>query len=209
MINLADTDDICSRLEHSNRLQNGLECHALPADKAAPPGWSKLELLDGITSGVQTGRGRAQREAMRKIGGALTYMLQNLHKPVQMSTLGALAGISMSHFFHLFKLATDFTPNDFLIRARMCRACELLRGTDLSVKEVAASLGYDDPFYFSRLFKSVNGVSPRGYRVQAANPKCTPARMALPAFDMKPIESYLPMSFQPQPHQQNRALTKC
>ena len=74
-------DDICSRLEHSNRLQNGLECHALPADKAAPPGWSKLELLDGITSGVQTGRGRAQREAMRKIGGALTYMLQNLHKP--------------------------------------------------------------------------------------------------------------------------------
>ena len=46
----------------------------------------------------------------------------------------------------------------------MRRACELLRNENLSVKEVAALLGYSDPYYFSRLFKSVIGVAPRSYR---------------------------------------------
>jgi len=119
-------------------------------------------------------------------------MLQNLDKPVQMPTLGKLTGVSMSHFYHLFKLATGRTPNDFFISVRIRRACELILGTDLSVKQVAASLGYDDQFYFSRLFKSVNGLSPREYRVMAAKSECSPKRMALDAFERKTFEPLLP-----------------
>jgi AraC-like DNA-binding protein len=48
----------------------------------------------------------------------------------------------------------------------MCRAGGLLRETDLSVKEIANRLGYEDQFYFSRLFKLVNGISPRAYRLK-------------------------------------------
>jgi hypothetical protein len=47
----------------------------------------------------------------------------------------------------------------------MQHACRLLDETGLSVKEVAAALGYDDPFYFSRIFKSVNRVAPSEYRL--------------------------------------------
>ena len=47
----------------------------------------------------------------------------------------------------------------------MQHACRLLDETVLSVKEVAATLGYDDPFYFSRIFKSVNHVAPSEYRL--------------------------------------------
>jgi AraC-like DNA-binding protein len=56
----------------------------------------------------------------------------------------------------------------FFIRFRMRRACRLLDTKRYSVKEVAAALGYEDPFYFSRVFKSVNGMAPSDYR--AAEP---------------------------------------
>jgi len=88
-----------------------------------------------------------------------------MEKPIRIPALGKIAGMSASHFYPLFKAATGCTPNDYFIRTRMRRACELLRGTQLSVKEVAAALGYDDPYYFSRLFKSVNGVPPREFRL--------------------------------------------
>jgi AraC-like DNA-binding protein len=48
----------------------------------------------------------------------------------------------------------------------MSRARELLDTTDQAVAEIARALGYADPFYFSRQFRSVHGVSPSGYRVQ-------------------------------------------
>jgi len=46
----------------------------------------------------------------------------------------------------------------------MQRAGELLQTGNLSVKEVAAMMGYDDPFYFSRRFKSAHGIAPLEYR---------------------------------------------
>jgi YesN/AraC family two-component response regulator len=44
-------------------------------------------------------------------------------------------------------------------------ACQLLDTTNQPVKQIAASLGYDDPFYFSRVFKAVNEASPTEYRL--------------------------------------------
>jgi AraC-like DNA-binding protein len=46
----------------------------------------------------------------------------------------------------------------------MQRACQLLDSTSARVKEIAAALGYDDPFYFSRVFKSLLAVAPLHYR---------------------------------------------
>jgi AraC-like DNA-binding protein len=93
-------------------------------------------------------------------------MWRHLNEPLRVSTLSALSGLSVSLFSSLFKCATGYAPIQFFIRLRMQRACELLRETTLSIKEVADSLGYDDPFYFSRIFKSVNGVAPSYYRLQ-------------------------------------------
>ena len=47
---------------------------------------------------------------------------------------------------------------------KMEQACQLLDSTELSVKGVAAELGYDDPLYFSRQFSKTVGLSPRAYR---------------------------------------------
>lgn len=179
----------------------------LPVGTASAESRSKLNRVDGIVDGMPLSNDRPQREARRTMERALTYMLQNLDKPIQMATLGKLAGVSMSHFYHLFKLATGHTPNDFLIRARIGHACELLRETDLSVKEIAAALGYDDQFYFSRVFKSVSSVSPRDYRGLMAESACPSRRTTLKSFERKTFESRAPFPSEPQRNQPDRALT--
>jgi transcriptional regulator GlxA family with amidase domain len=91
-------------------------------------------------------------------------MQQHLDRPLQVATLAAKANFSPSHFFVLFKRRIGTAPIDYFTRLRMQRASLLLCETSLSVKEVAAKLGYDDPFYFSRVFKSVNRLAPSDYR---------------------------------------------
>ena len=90
-----------------------------------------------------------ESEVVRKIEQSIAYMTRHLDEPLQVATLAAQANISPSHFFALFKRQTGCAPIDCFIRLRMQHACRLLEETVLSVKEVAATLGYDDPFYFS------------------------------------------------------------
>jgi AraC-like DNA-binding protein len=109
--------------------------------------------------------GSCESEAVRKIEQSIAYMLGHLDESLQVATLAARANISPSHYFALFKRQMGCAPIDCFIRLRMQHACRLLDETELSVKEVAATLGYNDPFYFSRIFKSVNRVAPSEYRL--------------------------------------------
>ena len=103
--------------------------------------------------------------ASEKMEESIAYMTQNLNRPLQVSALAALVNVSPSHYFALFKRHTGRAPMDYFTRLRMERARCLLDTTASSVKEVAAALGYDDPFYFSRVFKSVNQLAPSNYRM--------------------------------------------
>jgi AraC-like DNA-binding protein len=129
-------------------------------------GRSARGVVFGATQSAPSERG--QLMATRRIEASVQYMLQHLNQPIRVSRLSAMAGLSDSSYFALFKRATGQTPLGFFIRARMQRAGELLTTSTLQVKEVAAQLGYEDQFYFSRLFKSVHGLPPRAYRVRKA-----------------------------------------
>ena len=107
---------------------------------------------------------RRRSETFLRIEETVAYMQQHLDKPLHVATLAAKANFSPSQFFLLFKRWMGSAPIDYFIRMRIQRAGRLLCDTNLSVKEVAAELGYDDPFYFSRIFKSVNGLAPSDYR---------------------------------------------
>ncbi len=72
--------------------------------------------------------------------------------------------IARSHFFTLFKEAFDASPIEVLTEIRMNRAKDLLRNTDMSMKEVAFASGYSDPLYFSRLFRRQMGTPPSKFR---------------------------------------------
>ncbi len=135
-----------------------------------------------------------ESEMVRKIEQTVAYMLRHLNEPLQVATLAAQVNISPSRFFAVFKNQMGHTPIDYFIRLRMEYARHLLDVTMLSVKEIAATLGYDDPFYFSRVFKSVNRTSPSGYRRLRKNPN-QPARDCRISFSLfRPLASGQPGS---------------
>ena len=123
-----------------------------------------LAHLLGVMIWHRQQRWRGDPDPKQKINQSIAYMKQHLEQPLHVSTLAALANLSPSHYTALFKQHTGYAPIDYLIRLRMHWACQLLDTTDLPVKNIAASLGYDDPFYFSRVFKAVNETSPAQYR---------------------------------------------
>jgi AraC-like DNA-binding protein len=110
----------------------------------------------------------AQSDSARKVEQSVAYMAAHLNEPLCIAQLSATVHVSSSHFFVLFKRWTGFSPIDYFIRLRMKEGGRLLATTSMSVKEIAAELGYDDPFYFSRLFKSVQGMAPSEYRLKQA-----------------------------------------
>jgi AraC-like DNA-binding protein len=74
--------------------------------------------------------------------------------------------MSYSKFRKLFKESTGESPNQYHLNLRLDKAKELLHTTNLNVTEVAYNLGFESVFYFSKLFKKKNGVSPKSYRAQ-------------------------------------------
>lgn len=79
-------------------------------------------------------------------------------------TLAKVAHLSPSRFAALFKEAVGLAPIDYLLRLRMQRARQLLSGSDWTISQIARAVGYSDAFYFSRLFKTHFGFSPKKYR---------------------------------------------
>jgi AraC family transcriptional regulator, arabinose operon regulatory protein len=100
------------------------------------------------------------------IRAAQDHLRERLAEPVGVPELARLAGLSTSHFAALFRRATGGGVTAYLKSLRMARARELLDTTDRPVGEIARLVGYPDPFYFSRHFRSVNGCSPTEYRAR-------------------------------------------
>lgn len=75
-----------------------------------------------------------------------------------------LFSVSISRFNHLFKEVMGISPLNYYIRLRVDNASTLLECTDLSVAEIGKKVGYEEPFYFSQIFKKYAGTSPSEYR---------------------------------------------
>ena len=80
-----------------------------------------------------------------------------------MEGLAALASVSHSSLYRRFVKRFQISPKRFLLEYRIERACALLLDSGYSIQEISNSVGFEDPFYFSRAFKDVKGVSPRQY----------------------------------------------
>lgn len=130
-------------------------------------------------------------EVERRIALTVGYMRERLNQALRVPKLAQMVGVSQSHFFAVFKKQTGFAPMDLFTRMRMERACELLDSTPLNIKEIAAALGYDDQFYFSRVFKSVKQISPSEYRAFSTKQKTIRQKsFCLPNF-LPRAESYI------------------
>ncbi|WP_262315108.1 AraC family transcriptional regulator [Lacticaseibacillus parakribbianus] len=104
------------------------------------------------------------------VSDCIAYMNSHLETDLTAAALAKHAGVSISYLNQLFRQYAGRSPIELFIESRMNRACSYLRLTDMRVGAVATTLGYHDPFYFSKLFKKTIGLSPKAYREQATAP---------------------------------------
>ena len=96
---------------------------------------------------------------------AMDYMRAHFtEQEISLNAVACAANVSATHFSAVFSQQMGRTFVEYLTELRMEKARELLRCTDQSSGEIAFSVGYNDPHYFSFLFKKVNGCTPRDYR---------------------------------------------
>lgn len=95
---------------------------------------------------------------------AVEYIKTHLHLPLDRADVAAMVGLSPGYFSTLFKKRTGHGFAQYVRRLRVDEAKRFLRETDLQVQEVAARVGFADPFYFSRVFRDAVGMPPQHYR---------------------------------------------
>jgi AraC-like DNA-binding protein len=105
-----------------------------------------------------------KQDAQDLINDTILFMQSKLHQQLTVEDMALKQGLSTSHFSSLFRKATGMAPLDYFIHLKLQKACLLLYSSDIKVKKVATEIGYDDPYYFSRLFKKYMKVSPDQYR---------------------------------------------
>lgn len=91
-------------------------------------------------------------------------MRNNLHHELNLDTLAHYSQLSKYHFCKKFKELTDSSPIQHFINMKINKACFLLDNSNDTIKTIGESLGYNDAYYFSRLFKKTVGISPKKYR---------------------------------------------
>ncbi len=98
---------------------------------------------------------------------AVEYIHRHFREELDVDTLAEMEYVSTTTFRLLFKKHTGRTPNEYIISQRLSEACRLLIETEESVRDIAARVGYGDPYYFSRIFHKKLGISPLKYRFYA------------------------------------------
>lgn len=123
-------------------------------------------LLRGLLSFLALVRRQQEvRHAALDVGRVQHFLQAHLHERLSLEQLAARTStLSRYQFIREYKRQTGQTPMQAFQHLKISRACYLLDITHLGVSEIAGHLGYDDPYYFSRLFKKIIGVAPRHYR---------------------------------------------
>jgi AraC-like DNA-binding protein len=94
---------------------------------------------------------------------AAEYIINHYEEKITVEGLADYASVSHSSLYRRFVKRFQVSPKRFLLEFRVERACALMAKNNYSIQEISASVGFDDPFYFSRVFKDVKGMSPRQY----------------------------------------------
>lgn len=104
-------------------------------------------------------------DPVRKLIVNATFLLQDsLDQQLDMEKLARQLPMGYSSFRKAFKKYIGDSPNQYHLNLRLNRAKDLLTSTALNINEVADQTGFDSVFYFSKLFKKKNGMSPKFYR---------------------------------------------
>lgn len=100
---------------------------------------------------------------------ARRYFQEHYNEEINIEEYAISRNMSVSWFLRNFKQVTMKSPMQYILSVRINNAVSLLESTDYNVTEISTIVGYDNPLYFSRIFKKQRGVSPSDYRKALAS----------------------------------------
>lgn len=101
----------------------------------------------------------------RIIQKALLYIDENYTTEIDIKKLSDKLNISQQYLSHVFRKEMGISPRKYINSYRIKKAKDLLADSDLNISEVAFQLGFTNQYYFSRIFKQIEGISPSVYRM--------------------------------------------
>lgn len=113
---------------------------------------------------IENYRLSGESETQSYLSLAISFMNNNLKNRVTLEELSEACKCSKSNLNKIFAKNMHCPPMDYYIQLKMQRACRYLAHSTRKIKMIAQELGYDDPYYFSRLFSKTIGKSPSEYR---------------------------------------------
>jgi len=103
---------------------------------------------------------------------AKLFMIQHMSSGVMVSAVAQACHLSRSHFSRAFRNSTGRSPRDWIRRAQLIRAADLLVKTDQAISQVALECGFADQSHFTRVFAKTLGISPGKWRaLRKSSPK--------------------------------------
>ena len=129
----------------------------------------ELLLINLMRNMTETKRGnkiflRDEELETRAVSDCIAVLNENVNGTLSIGELCAKIGYSRAHIFKEFKRATGDTVMSYFTKLKIEKAKQQLRETELSVKQIAESLSFDSPNYFSKTFKRVTGLTPMAYK---------------------------------------------
>lgn len=97
---------------------------------------------------------------------SIHFMKENIERQMTLQMLAEYTGYSGTHFSKLFKQKTGYSPMNYFNLLKIQKACVMLGEGNIKINQVSRKLGINDPYYFSRLFTKIVGLSPTEYRSQ-------------------------------------------
>lgn len=141
--------------------------HSSPAMAAVATQSVAMQLLEVLCAAGNPVEDWEQKiKSARRFSKVARYVDAHLTSNLSPAELARAMSVSESHLYTLFRNDIGMSPAVFVKHRRIHAACELLEGTNKSVKEIAARVGFANPYHFSREFRAIRGVSPTQYRQQ-------------------------------------------
>jgi AraC-like DNA-binding protein len=118
------------------------------------------QIVARVLAAIQKKQGTTDKAIHR----ACCRILEQSEQAIDFEALAGELGMSLSGFRKRFQQGTGLPPGQYQQQIRLNKAGELLRQTNLSIGTIAEQLGFDNIYYFSRLFKKKTGLSPTEFR---------------------------------------------